>query len=112
MLSLSRSLSHQADAADRGYLVTVVTDACLTYSQGRHDAALRSLAGYGRQEVTETVAAELGGGGGGGGDGGGGGAAEVVVELRGGEGEARGAAAEVKREGGGGGGARVKRERE
>lgn len=34
------------DAADRGFLVTVVADACATYSQERHDAALSAYAGY------------------------------------------------------------------
>lgn len=34
------------DAADRGYLVTMVEDACATYSQERHDAAVRAFSGY------------------------------------------------------------------
>lgn len=34
------------DAADRGYLVTVVEDACATYSAERHAAAIQTLRGY------------------------------------------------------------------
>jgi biuret amidohydrolase len=47
------------DAADRGYLVTVVADACATYSQERHDAALRAYAGYCWTADTETVVNRL-----------------------------------------------------
>ena len=41
------------DAADRGYLVSLPEDACATYSQERHDAALRAFGGY--CWVTDTV---------------------------------------------------------
>lgn len=34
------------DAADRGYLVTMVEDACATYGQERHEAAVRAFSGY------------------------------------------------------------------
>jgi len=34
------------DGADRGYLVTCVTDACATYSAARHAAALAAFGGY------------------------------------------------------------------
>ncbi|WP_342629531.1 isochorismatase family cysteine hydrolase [Nguyenibacter vanlangensis] len=34
------------DAADRGYRVLLAEDACATYSQDRHDAALRAFGGY------------------------------------------------------------------
>jgi nicotinamidase-related amidase len=34
------------DAADRGYLVSLPEDASATYSQERHDAALRAFGGY------------------------------------------------------------------
>jgi ureidoacrylate peracid hydrolase len=47
------------DACDLGYLVTEVTDACLTYSQERHDNSLRAIKGYCRQRTTEQVIAEL-----------------------------------------------------
>ena len=40
------------DAADKGYLVTLVSDACATYSAERHEAALRAFGGYCR--VTDT----------------------------------------------------------
>ncbi|WP_077966337.1 isochorismatase family cysteine hydrolase [Ensifer adhaerens] len=49
------------DAADRGYLVTVVNDACATYSQERHDAALRAYAGYCWTTDTDTVVSRLNG---------------------------------------------------
>ncbi len=47
------------DACDLGYLVTQVTDACLTYTQERHDFSLRSIKGYCRQKTTDQVIAEL-----------------------------------------------------
>ena len=47
------------DACDLGYLVTQVTDACLTYSQERHDNSLRTIKGYCRQVTTEELIAEL-----------------------------------------------------
>jgi len=49
------------DACDLGYLVTQVTDACLTYSQERHDNSLRTISGYCRQVTTDELVAELGG---------------------------------------------------
>ncbi|WP_420583863.1 isochorismatase family cysteine hydrolase [Ruegeria sp.] len=50
------------DACDLGYLVTQVTDACLTYSQKRHDHSLRTIKGYCRQVTTAELIAELDGG--------------------------------------------------
>ncbi|MCP8894550.1 cysteine hydrolase [Shinella daejeonensis] len=47
------------DAADRGYLVTVVDDACATYSQERHEAALRAYSGYCWITDTDTVVRRL-----------------------------------------------------
>ena len=47
------------DACDLGYLVTQVTDACLTYSQERHDHSLRTIKGYCRQVTTDELVAEL-----------------------------------------------------
>ncbi len=47
------------DACDLGYLVTQVTDACLTYSQDRHDSSLRAIKGYCRQVLTEQLVQEL-----------------------------------------------------
>lgn len=43
------------DASDRGYLVTLVHDACATYSQERHDAALKAYSGYCWITDTQTV---------------------------------------------------------
>ena len=47
------------DACDLGYLVTQVTDACLTYSQARHDNSLSAIKGYCRQRTTAELIAEL-----------------------------------------------------
>ncbi len=47
------------DACDLGYLVTQVTDACLTFSQERHDHSLRAIRGYCRQVTTEDLIREL-----------------------------------------------------
>jgi len=47
------------DACDRGFLVTLVTDACATYSRERHAASLRALKGYCRQLKTEELITEL-----------------------------------------------------
>ncbi|MCX7378944.1 MAG: cysteine hydrolase [Alphaproteobacteria bacterium] len=49
-------------ACDLGYLVTLVTDACATYTQERHDATLRAIKGYCRQRTTEAFLAEIGAG--------------------------------------------------
>ena len=47
------------DGCDLGYLVTLVTDACTTYSQARHDHALAEIRGYCRQVTTEELVQEL-----------------------------------------------------
>ncbi len=47
------------DACDLGYLVTQVTDACLTYSQSRHDNSIATIKGYCRQVTTDELIAEL-----------------------------------------------------
>lgn len=47
------------DACDLGYLVTQVTDACLTYSQNRHDNSLQAIKGYCRQVTTKELVTEL-----------------------------------------------------
>jgi len=47
------------DAADRGYLVTLVTDACGSYDAERHGYALQALRGFCRQRTTDQVTAEL-----------------------------------------------------
>ncbi len=47
------------DACDLGYLVTLVTDACATYTAERHEHALREIKGYCRQVTTAALVAEL-----------------------------------------------------
>ncbi|MDF0498422.1 isochorismatase family cysteine hydrolase [Bradyrhizobium yuanmingense] len=49
------------DACDRGYLVTLVPDACATYSQERHENGLMVSAGYCRLVNTAAVIKEIGG---------------------------------------------------
>lgn len=48
-------------ACDLGYLVTLVTDACATYTQERHDFTLRAIKGYCRQRTTDAFLREIGG---------------------------------------------------
>jgi len=47
------------DACDLGYLVTQVTDACLTYTPERHDNSLSAIKGYCRQITTAELVSEL-----------------------------------------------------
>lgn len=47
------------DACDLGYLVTQVTDACLTYSDERHQNSLQAIKGYCRQLSTSQLTDEL-----------------------------------------------------
>jgi ureidoacrylate peracid hydrolase len=47
------------DACDLGYLVTLVPDACATYSQERHENTLRAIKGYCRQVSTDALIAEI-----------------------------------------------------
>jgi len=47
------------DGCDRGFLMTLVDDACATHSQERHDASLRGIKGYCRIRTTEAVIDEL-----------------------------------------------------
>jgi ureidoacrylate peracid hydrolase len=47
------------DACDLGYLVTVVTDACVTLSQERHDTSLKNNRGYARQVTTAEIVTEI-----------------------------------------------------
>lgn len=47
------------DACDLGYLVTLVGDACATYSQERHDASIEHVRGYCRLRTTDELLAEL-----------------------------------------------------
>jgi nicotinamidase-related amidase len=47
------------DAADRGYLVTLVGDACATHTPERHEAALSAVGGYCRVTNTDDAVARL-----------------------------------------------------
>jgi ureidoacrylate peracid hydrolase len=47
------------DACDLGYLVTLVTDACATLSEVRHDGTLSAIKGYCRQRTTDELLTEL-----------------------------------------------------
>ncbi len=47
------------DGCDLGYLVTLITDACATYSQERHDTSLSHIKGYCRQRTTDEFLQEL-----------------------------------------------------
>ena len=47
------------DAADRGYLVSMPGDASATYTQERHDTALKAYGGYCWVTDTDTVVARL-----------------------------------------------------
>lgn len=49
------------DACDLGYLVTLVPDACATYTPERHENSLRAIKGYCRQVDTDALIAEIGG---------------------------------------------------
>ena len=47
------------DAADRGYWVTLAADACATYTEARHQAALAAFSGYCWTADTATVVGRL-----------------------------------------------------
>ena len=47
------------DACDLGYLVTLVVDACASYSGERHDSSLSHIKGYCRQRTTDEFLREL-----------------------------------------------------
>ena len=49
------------DACDRGFLVTLVGDACTTPSQTAHDNSLKAIKGYCRTVDTADLVAELNG---------------------------------------------------
>jgi ureidoacrylate peracid hydrolase len=48
------------DACDLGYLVTCVTDACVTLTEERHTSSLRNNSGYCRQITTREAVSEIG----------------------------------------------------
>jgi ureidoacrylate peracid hydrolase len=59
-LLTDQCVSHAVrDACDYGYLVTLITDACATFSQERHETALRHIKGYCRQRTTDDFLQEL-----------------------------------------------------
>ena len=47
------------DACDRGFLVTVIEDACATLSAARHENSLGAMRGYCRQVTTNVLVSEL-----------------------------------------------------
>lgn len=47
------------DACDLGYLVTLIPDACATYSKERHETSLSHIKGYCRQRTTDGFLREL-----------------------------------------------------
>jgi ureidoacrylate peracid hydrolase len=49
------------DACDLGYLVTLVTDACVTTSADRHEQSLTGIRGYCRQRTSDTLLTEIAG---------------------------------------------------
>ena len=51
------------DGCDRGFLMTVIEDACATYTQHRHHEALAGYKGYCRVRTTDRMVAELTAGG-------------------------------------------------
>jgi ureidoacrylate peracid hydrolase len=49
------------DACDLGYLVTQITDACLTITEDRHNNSISTIKGYCRQITSEQLVDELAG---------------------------------------------------
>ena len=47
------------DGCDRGYLMTLIDDACATHTQERHEASLKALKGYCRVRTSDQVVQEL-----------------------------------------------------
>ena len=47
------------DAADRGFLVTLVEDACATHAQSDHDQSLKNMRGFSRICRSADVAQEI-----------------------------------------------------
>jgi len=50
------------DACDQGYLVTLITDACATYTAERHANSLKAIRGYCRQRTADEFLREIGAG--------------------------------------------------
>jgi ureidoacrylate peracid hydrolase len=47
------------DGCDLGYLVTLITDACTTYSAERHANSISAISGYCRQRTTDEFLTEI-----------------------------------------------------
>ena len=47
------------DAADRGFYVTVVEDACATHSQNDHDQSLKNMKGFSRICNSQQIVHEI-----------------------------------------------------
>ena len=47
------------DACDLGYLVTLITDACATHSEDRHNNSISHIKGYCRRRTTDEFLHEL-----------------------------------------------------
>ena len=47
------------DGCDRGFLMTLIEDACATHAQARHDASLVGIKGYCRIRSTDAVLDEI-----------------------------------------------------
>jgi ureidoacrylate peracid hydrolase len=59
-LLTDQCISHAVrDACDYGYVVTLITDACATFSRERHKSALGHIKGYCRQRTTDEFLHEL-----------------------------------------------------
>ncbi len=48
------------DACDQGYLVTLITNACTTYTKDRHENSLSAIKGYCRQRTVDEFLREIG----------------------------------------------------
>ena len=57
--TVATSKEHEREVADRGFLVTLVPDACATTSQAKHDNSMQAIKGYCRQIDTAQLVAEL-----------------------------------------------------
>ena len=47
------------DGCDKGFLITLIEDACATHTQERHDSSLRGIKGYCRIRKTEDILKEI-----------------------------------------------------
>ena len=47
------------DGCDKGFLITLIKDACATHTQERHDNSLKGIKGYCRIRKTEDILGEI-----------------------------------------------------